>query len=192
MFLHLSLNDCGKLKLSRYFNNGKRNLSILTGPLIIERFQELGPRKKMVGMIDQDTWVSIRLLHARQGKSKRWIAQEFGLSRNTVAKYLKDPEAPSYRIVEARRRPVFNKWEEYVRIILADDQNAPRKQKHTANRVYQRLVNEYGYTGSARTVRYVVAEIKTSQVNQYFCHCNLKQAKMHKLILASHMLTFLV
>jgi transposase len=120
----------------------------------------LGPRKTMVGMLDQDTWVSIRLLHARQGKSKSWLAREFGLSRNTVAKYLRGPEAPSYRVIQARGRPVFDKWEEHVRTILAEDRNAPRKQKHTANRVYQRLKNEYGYTGSARTVRYVVAEIK--------------------------------
>ncbi len=143
----------------------------------MERFQGLGPRKMMVGMIDQDTWVSMRLLHGRQGKSKSWLAQEFGLSRNTVAKYLRDPEAPSYRIVKARERPIFNKWEEHVRTILEEDRNAPRKQKHTANRVYQRLVNEYGYTGSARTVRYVVAEIKNKPSKSVFLPLQFEAGK---------------
>jgi transposase len=131
----------------------------------------------MVGMLDHETWVSIRLLHVRQGKSKSWLAKEFGLSRNTVAKYLKVPEAPSYRIVQARERPVFSKWEEHVRAILKEDQNAPRKQKHTANRVYQRLVNEYGYTGSARTVRYVVAEIRNKPSKSTFLPLQFEPGK---------------
>jgi len=111
-------------------------------------------------MIDQDAWASIRLLHLRQGKSKSWIARELGISRNTVRKYLEGCEAPKYRATQARGRPISGKWEEHVRLILNDDRNAPRKQQHTAKRIYDRLVEEHQFTGSERTVRKLVAEIK--------------------------------
>ncbi|MBS1954387.1 MAG: IS21 family transposase [Cyanobacteria bacterium SZAS-4] len=119
-----------------------------------------GSRKATAQMIDQDTWVSIRLLHLRQGKSKSWLAREFGISRNTVAKYLANPEAPRYRTVKPRGKPILSKWEEHVRDILAEDRNAPRKQKHTARRVFSRLVEEHGYDGSERTIRSLVANIR--------------------------------
>ena len=111
-------------------------------------------------MIDQDAWASIRLLHLRQGKSKSWIARELGISRNTVRKYLDGCEAPRYRATQARGRPVSDKWGEHVRLILNDDRNAPRKQKHTAKRIYDRLVEEHGFTGSERTIRKLVSDIK--------------------------------
>ncbi len=119
-----------------------------------------GPRKVTARMIDQDVWASIRLLHLRQGKSKSWIARELGISRNTVAKYLKDCDAPKYRVTQPRGKPIADKWKEYARIILEEDRGAPRKQKHTAKRLYERLVAEHQYTGSYRTVRSMVAEIK--------------------------------
>jgi len=119
-------------------------------------------------MIDEDVWHSMRVLHFRQGKSKKWIAEEFGLSRNTVAKYLEHPEPPEYRIRQARARPVASKWEEHVRLILAEDQDAPRKQKHTAKRIFDRLVSEQGYDGSERTIRALVASLRSNASSRAF------------------------
>ncbi len=126
----------------------------------------MGSRKATAHMIDQDTWVSIRLLHIRQGKSKSWLAKQFGISRNTVAKYLADPEAPRYRTVKPRGKPIVSKWEEHVREILAEDRNAPRKQKHTARRVFSRLVEEHGYAGSERTIRGLVSSIRNQPIQK--------------------------
>jgi transposase len=119
-------------------------------------------------MIDDDLWQSIRLLHFRQNKSKSWIARELHISRNTVTKYIAEPEPPKYRLQEARGRPVCDEWEEHVRLILAEDQNAPRKQHHTAGRVYRRLVDEFGYTGSDRTIRKLVASIRNEGSRNVF------------------------
>jgi len=140
--------------------NGNPKLSSFTFRPIIDRLQELGSRKTTARMIDQDVWASIRVLHLRQGKSQSWIAREFGLSRNTVSKYLKDSDAPKYRASQPRGKPVLDKWKEHARKILEDDRNAPRKQKHTAKRIYERLVAEHQYTGSPRTVRTMVADLK--------------------------------
>ncbi len=49
-------------------------------------------------------------------------------------------------------RPIIDKW-------LTDDQKAPRKQRHTARRVWQRLLEEHGAEVSERQVeRYVAAK----------------------------------
>jgi transposase len=170
--------DCGNLKLSRFLENAGQKLSSFTLTPIIERPQALGPRKTTARMIDQDTWVSIRLLYLRQGKSKSWLAREFGISRNTVAKYLKtDSEAPKYTVSLARGRPVSGKWEEHVRAILEEDRNAPRKQKHTAKRVYERLVADYQFDGSHRTVRMIVSDLKNKPGQALFLPLQFEPGK---------------
>ncbi|HVI52207.1 MAG TPA: hypothetical protein VM661_13415, partial [Candidatus Sulfotelmatobacter sp.] len=40
--------------------------------------------------------------------------------------------------------------------ILEDDRQAPRKQRHTAERIFQRLRDEHGYAGCASIVRAAV------------------------------------
>ena len=49
--------------------------------------------------------------------------------------------------------PVIERW-------LDDDETAPRKQRHTAQRIYDRLVDEYGFTGSEVTVRRAVRALR--------------------------------
>lgn len=110
-------------------------------------------------LLDLDSWQSIRWLHFREGKSIRWISKQFGISRKTVSKYLQKPDAPRYCLSKARGKPVTGRWREEIEKILESDKSAPRKQRHTAKRVFERLV-EAGYEGSARSIRQLVAEIK--------------------------------
>jgi transposase len=116
--------------------------------------------ERKTSLLDLDDWQSLRWLHFREGKSVRWIAKEFGISRNTVAKYVKQPDAPKYAMTVARTCPVADNWKERIKEILEGDKGAPRKQRHTARRIFDRLVEEDGYTGSARTIRSVVASLK--------------------------------
>lgn len=111
-------------------------------------------------MLDKDDWNSLRWLYLREGKSQRWIANEFGISRNTVAKYVEDPNPPKYNTKGPRRQPVKDQWRQTVKAMLEEDKNSHRKQKHTASRVFSRLVDEHGYTGSRRTVISLVAAIR--------------------------------
>lgn len=120
----------------------------------------MGPGKCHRAMLEDDVWITVRVLFFREGKSKSWIARELGVDRNTVAKYVKDPEPPTYRISRPRAKPVADKWKERAREILEEDQNAPHKQHHTAKRVFERLVLEHGYTGSQRTITSIVAELR--------------------------------
>lgn len=47
-------------------------------------------------MLTQEQVVEIRIL-ARQGKGIRAIAQELGVSRNTVRRYLREPASQRYK-----------------------------------------------------------------------------------------------
>ena len=88
----------------------------------------------------------IRRLHSRGGKSEREIARMTGLSRNTVAKWLKEPsgEPPKYR-----RAPVPGKLAPFIEAIkqaLEADSHRPRKERRTAKALHKEIV-EAGYAG---------------------------------------------
>jgi transposase len=116
--------------------------------------------EKKAPLLTLEDWTSIRWLHFREKRSTRWIAKEFGISRTTIAKYLQKPDAPRYNLSQSRAKPVGDQWRSRVEEILEGDKDAPRKQRHTARRIYNRLVQEAGYTGSERTIRQMVAHLK--------------------------------
>jgi transposase len=105
---------------------------------------------------------AIRKAFYRDGKSIHGIARELGAARNTVRKILaSDPCAPPrYRLSKAKSQPVMGPYRGVIEAWLKADEEAPRKQRHTAKRICERLREEYGFTGSERRVREVVAEIR--------------------------------
>lgn len=155
----------GKLKVSRFIDPRNRNLSHLTCRGIIEPPLGNCPRKA-AALLDLEDWTSIRWLHLREGKSQRWIAKEFGISRNTVAKYIQNPDPPKYTTKVDRSQPLRQQLRPLVEEMLAEDTTAPRKQKHTAKRVFDRLVTEHGYSGSLRTVQYLVTELHQNSTRE--------------------------
>lgn len=112
-------------------------------------------------MIHMAQYHRIKWLHEREGLSGRKIAEELGISRNTVRKYLLEGEMPTtlkrkaaysnrtYSDEVLRVLPIIDEW-------LKQDESAWKKQRHTAVRIYQRLVDEYEFTGSASNIRKVV------------------------------------
>lgn len=109
-----------------------------------------------------DEYLQIRLLH-RDGLSIRQIAKRLGHSRDTVKKALIEAQPRPY----TRSKPVvFPKLGRFIPIIeqiLKDDESAPRKQRHTAQRIFQRLRDEHGYQGKYDQVRRYVAARRKRQ-----------------------------
>jgi transposase len=99
-----------------------------------------------------DDFARIRQAY-RDGLSTRQIAQQCGVGRDTVRKALQHAEPPPYTLAQPRPAPVFGPFREAVDAILAEDESAPRKQRHTASQVYRRLVAEQGYTGKYDQIR---------------------------------------
>ena len=69
----------------------------------------------------------------------------FGLHRDTVRNMLAYSVPPGYRRQSAARRPKLEPYTGVIDRILEDDLGLPKKQRHTAKRIYERLRDEYGW-----------------------------------------------
>ncbi len=102
----------------------------------------------------------IKKKHFVEGWSIRKIARNLEMSRQSVRKALANSEVPRYKLTEPRPCPVMDPFRDVIRAWLEADKKAPPKQRHTAKRVYDRLVEEYGFTGGESTVRRFVRSLR--------------------------------
>lgn len=96
------------------------------------------------------------------GESQRHIAKTLGISRNTVAKYCEGAAVPWERKTPERVSTILTgETVTFIRSCLEEDKaEGLKKQRHTAKRIYDRLVEETGFTGGESTVRAKVHELK--------------------------------
>ena len=95
-----------------------------------------------------------------EGRSQRDVAREFGLARKTVRKMLEFSEPPGYQRQKPVRRPKLGPWQGVIDAILEDDKQRPKKQRHTAKRIFDRLRAEHAFTGGYTIVKDYVREKK--------------------------------
>ena len=95
-----------------------------------------------------------------EGLSEREATRRFGLARDTVRKMLRYAAPPGYRRSKPVRRPKLDPFAGIIDQILSDDPKQPRKQRHTAKRIFDRLRDEYGFTGGYTIVKDYVREKK--------------------------------
>jgi len=88
--------------------------------------------------------------------SIRELAERHGVHRRTVRQALASALPPPRKAYARRSRPAIDPYVEVIDSWLLADREVPRKQRHTARRVWQRLVAEHQATVSEVTVsRYV-------------------------------------
>jgi transposase len=105
-----------------------------------------------------------------EGVSVQQVAQDLGLSRTTVYKYL---EVPTPRRVEAtpRRHPVLDAASSRIDALLAEwHSRTTAKQRLTAARIHRQLLTE-GYTISDRSVRQYVRQKKLQAAEVFVPLC---------------------
>ena len=91
-----------------------------------------------------------------EGLSIRELSSRHGVHRRTVRQALAAAVPPPRAAYPSRSCPVMDPWRGLVDGWLVADQDVPRKQRHTARRVWQRLVAEHQAPVSEVTVsRYV-------------------------------------
>src|SRR2546423_1695015 len=97
-------------------------------------------------MLTVDDYAKIRLAH-RDGLSIHEIARLFHHSRTKVRQILAHAQPTSYTRSKPPPAPVLGPFHAVIDAILAADEQAPPKQRHTAMQLYRRLRDEYAYPG---------------------------------------------
>ena len=98
----------------------------------------------------------IRRDRDREGLSIRALAVRHGVHRRAVRQALQSPVPPLKRVAVSRPAPKLGPYRAVIDAWLLADRQAPRKQRHTAKRIHQRLVDEHGADVAEVTVRQYV------------------------------------
>ena len=103
-------------------------------------------------MLTVDDYGKIRRAF-RDGMSIREIARTFGHSRRKIRAVLAQAQPRPYTRSQPPPAPILGPFHAVIDTILAQDEEAPPKQRHTAMQVFRRLRAEHGYSGSYDQVR---------------------------------------
>jgi len=98
----------------------------------------------------------IRRDREREGLSIRALAERHGVHRRAVRQALESAVPPPKRVPVSRPAPKLGAYRSVIDVWLLGDRVAPRKQRHTAKRIHQRLVDEHGADVAEVTVRQYV------------------------------------
>jgi len=112
-------------------------------------------------IVEVDLYYQIRTLY-NEGESIRSIARRLNISRPTVKKYCEGNTHPDVRKPYMRDSEVItDEIREFIKTCLDEDRQMQLpKQKHTAKRIYDRLVTERGFKGGESTIRNEVKALR--------------------------------
>jgi transposase len=100
-----------------------------------------------------EMWTEVRRRVLGGQLSKRAACREYGIHWDTLRKILRHVEPPGYRQQKPRPRVKIGPFLPVIHQILEADRRAPRKQRHTAKRIWQRLVEEHQFDGGYTIVK---------------------------------------
>src|ERR1700741_2332092 len=107
-----------------------------------------------------ELYAQVRFAVQIEGISRREAARRFGIDPRTVAKMLAFSVPPGYRRSRPPARPKLDPLTGIIDAILAVDEARPKKQRHTAKRIFERLGDGHGYSGGITIVKgYVRAQL---------------------------------
>jgi len=112
-------------------------------------------------------WAEIRRRVLTGEISKRGACREYEIHWDTLEKILTYTEPPGYR----KTKPRSSKLDLFLPIIkdiLESDKKVHRKQRHTAQRIFERLRDEHGYPGGVTIVKQAVREFKQQNKEVFF------------------------
>jgi len=99
-----------------------------------------------------DQYELVRTGYRVYGQSISELARLTGHSRNTIKKAIRG-EPWGYNERNHQPFPALGNYLATIDRWLENDKEKPPKQRHTAHRIYNRLVDEHGFKGSESTVR---------------------------------------
>jgi len=103
-------------------------------------------------LLTVDQYELIRTAYRKYGKNISELSRMTGHSRNTIKKAIRG-EAWGYKERRQQSFPVLDPYLTTIDKWLEADKEQVKKQRHTARRIYNRLVSEYDFAGGESTVR---------------------------------------
>ena len=108
-----------------------------------------------------DQYEFVRTAYRVYGKNISELSRMTGHSRNTIKKAIRG-QPWGYQERQHQSFPALDSYLEIIDAWIQNDKEQPKKQRHTARRVYHRLIEEHGYTGCESTVRRYVRVAKVN------------------------------
>jgi hypothetical protein len=99
-----------------------------------------------------ELYLKVRLA-VLEGMSRRQAAKHFNISCDSISEMLSYSTPPCYRRQAAERRPKLDALISIIDRWLENDVKVPRKQRHTAERVFDRLGEECRFTGGYTIIK---------------------------------------
>ena len=109
-------------------------------------------------MFHVEMYFRVRRACLVEGMSVREASRVLDLHRDTVRKMLANATPQGYTRQSPPRRPKLEPYTGVIDAILEADAKVPRKQRHTAKRIFERLRDEYGFEGQHTIVKDYVRE----------------------------------
>src|SRR5207244_2220315 len=100
----------------------------------------------------------IRRDYHEGGLAVRAIARKYGVHRRRVREAIESAIPPERKVPERACPVLSDPVKSFIEEILMSDRTAPRKQRHTAHRIWQRVRDELGVAVAESTVRAYVSE----------------------------------
>ncbi len=134
-------------------------------------------------MLRMDQYELVRTAHRIYGKNISELSRMTGHSRNTIKKAIRE-EPWGYKEREHQPFPVLEPYLETIDTWIEGEKDQPKKQRHTARRVYHRLIKERGQANNV-FIRHNLNLDKQNalayhQTIRYICFCCIKwRGKWH-------------
>ena len=110
-----------------------------------------------------ERWTEVRRRVLTREITKRAACKAYGLHWKTLRKIPEHVEPPGYRRTQPRAKSKLGPFLPWIHEVLEADRSAPPKQRHTAQRIFDRLRTERGYTGGVSVVKDAVRAWKQSR-----------------------------
>jgi transposase len=118
-------------------------------------------------MFDVDDYLKVRYAVQIEGLSKRAAARRFGIDPRTVDKMMRFSVPRGYVRTKPVVRPKLDPFISIIDKILFDDKARPKKQQHTAKRIFERLRDEHSFTGGITIVKDYVAGVQQRSAEMF-------------------------
>ncbi len=112
-------------------------------------------------------WTEVRRAVLVDGMSRRDACKKYNLNFRTIQKILAHEEPPGYRREPSREKPKLGPFVSIIHEIIETDKKNHKKQRHTQQRIFERLRDEHEYEGGITVVRDEIRRYKQASAEVF-------------------------